>query len=104
METEQVINKAVTVGTSPIIIMPELYGNVEYIELTVSNQSPAAQTIRFASSDTDLSEGGGMFMAVGGFYSVSRSLGFPVSKKQYIAVASAAGAILYVTARMRMSQ
>ena len=104
METEQVINKTVTVGTDPVTVMPEQYGDCEYIELTVSNQSTAAQTIRFGPSDSDLSEGGGMIFNVGGFYSASRSFGFPISKKQYMAVASAAGATLYVFARLKVNQ
>lgn len=104
MRVDQIINKAVTIGTDPVIIMPELHANVEYVELTVSNQSTGGQTIRFGPSDSDLSEGGAMFLGVGGFYAASKSLGYVISKKQYVAVASGAGAVLYVSARISMEQ
>jgi hypothetical protein len=45
-----------------------------------------------------------MFLGVGGFYAASKSLGYVISKKQYVAVASGAGAVLYVSARISMEQ
>jgi len=96
---EQVINRTITVGTSPIVVTEQSQPGEEWVEVTVSNQSAAAQTMIYAPTDGDLSEGGGMFMAVGGFDSVRATEGYPISQKRRMVKASAGGGVLYVHAR-----
>lgn len=97
--TEQIINRTVTVGTTPVVVFEALQPGEEWVEMTVSNQSTASQTMRYAPTDGDIGSGGGLFLDVGGFYSESKSEGYVVSPQRRVAVASAASGTLYVYAR-----
>lgn len=96
---EQVVNRTITVGTSPVVVTEQAQPNEEWVEVTVSNQSAAAQSMVYAPTDGDLSEGGGMFMAVGGHDSVRATEGYPISQKRRMVKASAASGTLYLHAR-----
>jgi len=99
---ENVANRAVSVGTTPVLVSEEQDGitSQRYVIL-ITNTSTGGQTITI-SPFQNATAGSGIVLSPGGYYADSTDSFYMPSQSRITAVSSAAGGTLSVFERVRL--